>query len=199
MAILRITGGCAYETGCFSLRLAVRTYGCTVWVGRILWLSALRNLHGCESRQPLEAYPYRIRLGRPEVVLSWSSGKFFGRSDGSHGLKLNEILTTSVYSSLNRDWIDALFMPKIGKLRIGGLNLNKILYAAKRKQIHWNIIFNRIKEVPCLNTKRKPCRFQIGTAWFFGLKKCVKSGQKIWKNVRRINLKSWKNVLCFWY
>lgn len=109
MAILRITGGCAYETGCFSLRLAVRAYGCTVWVGRILWLSALRNLHGCESRQPLEAYPYRIRLGRPEVVLSWSSGKFFGRSDGSHGLKLNEILTTSVYSSLNRDWIDALF------------------------------------------------------------------------------------------
>ena len=34
------------------------------------------------------------------MVLSGSSGKFFGRSDGSHRLKFNKILTTSVYSSL---------------------------------------------------------------------------------------------------
>ena len=62
--------------------------------------------------------PTRIEYdwGDQGVVLSWSSGKFFGRSDGSHGLKLNKILTTSVYSSLNGDWIDALFLcPKSGK------------------------------------------------------------------------------------
>lgn len=46
------------------------------------------------------------------MVLSRYSSGFSDRLNGSCGLKLNKILMMSVYSSFNKDRVDALFLLK---------------------------------------------------------------------------------------